>query len=116
DPLRSLLARARVLRDAADLLPTLVPRPPEPGDIAGWLSLAEDLATLREKLAAERVEMKDVPERCASMPDFPDDARWIALAAIEEAYDEALAADGRVDLHRAREQALVDGACTYDGE
>ncbi len=99
DPVACLLAWVAVLRDADDAtVQQLTPQRPAYDDALGWLDLAEELASLRERLAAEG---KSAADAAAIGPE-----RWRAVATLEQAYEQRLTAAQQVDKHAARRLAL----------
>ena len=99
DELTCLLTWVGVLRDADDVtVMQLTPQRPAHGDALGWIDLAEELASLREQLAAEGLSAADAAEQ------GPE--RWRAVADLERAYRQRLEAAGRIDRHAARCGAL----------
>jgi ATP-dependent helicase/nuclease subunit B len=86
-------------------LAALMPRLPEADDLAAWISLAELLARWHEALAGEGLIARDVPVRVRNSPgwaDWPDEARWLAVASVQDRYAEMLRAAGRSDPHLDR--------------
>lgn len=111
--LRALLIRAYALRHAeAARLEQVVPNPPRPDDLMGWLALARELEVLQAQLAAEGLRMGDVPDRCRQRTDFPEEERWLALAELQAAYERTLADLGLRDIHTARFDAVEQRCCT----
>ncbi len=116
DDLTALLARLRSLRLAdAEVLQTVVPMPPEPGDIAGWWTLAEQFAKLSQDLAASRLTPQDVSRLAADRGiDLGLSApRWDALAQLESAYHELSPGP---DRQRQRLDAIRENCCRHDGD
>jgi RecB family exonuclease len=74
-----------------DALRALLPNPPPRTDLLGWLRLGDVLAQWHHALAAEGLRFEDVPARAAAMPDWPDEARWLVAARVQQAYAQILA-------------------------
>jgi hypothetical protein len=99
--LESLLAWAEVLRGIElEEYREVFPVDPPARQAAWALSLAEQLVRLQGTLGEGGLRIADVP-RCAG-GEFPEAERWRQLAALEGAYDEALAAIDRRDERAAR--------------
>lgn len=106
DELACVLARVKVLRElSGDIVRQLTGDPPPPEDLKGWWALAVELSELSDQLAAEGLTPGDVAGESA------DPARWMLIAAIEEACAACLAAEGLVDCATARRRALEGGGC-----
>ena len=113
--LEAMAARVHTLRTAeSGVLAPVVPHPPGRGDVAGWWGLAETLRGLGEELAAGRLGVGDVPRLAAERGiDLGlGEARWAALAALEERYRAVLS---RPDVQSARAAALRAGRCKAAG-
>ena len=105
DDMACLLTWVGVLRDADDqTVMQLTPQRPAHDDALGWMDLAEELASLRERLAAEGLSARDAAEQ------GPE--RWRAVTELERSYEQRLKAAGRVDRHTARREALDADAFT----
>ena len=94
----------------------LVPKMTEDdGPLAG-AGLAEHVAQARAEMMAEGLTLREAADRCAALPGFRDDARWPALARLEQCYRDALAQAGRADGDDALRAALEAGAlgCAHD--
>jgi len=112
EPLWALLARIKSLQEAdTDLLQTIVPQRPPPGDLRAWIQLAQDLAALDEELGAGVIAIKDVTPRCEAETDFIDHARWQALTKLHHRYEQTLARHNLQDRHTARLHATRRGRC-----
>ncbi len=100
------LAWVSVLQDFArgdgERLAALVPDPPAPSDFAGWWSLANRLAGLRQQLAAGRKTLADAASAAGG-----SGVRWAVLGSLEQAYLATLAQRDKVDRDVAREQRLA---------
>ncbi len=108
DPLTATLTRAATLREAdRTVLERVVPHPPEAGDAVGWFRLAEQLGRLSEELASARLTPAHVASTAAKRGiDLGlSEARWDALAQLDEAYRQRL---NRPDRQAARQQAIVN--------
>lgn len=104
------LAWIQALRGAgAEVLGTLVRRAPEREDLVHWSALAGMLEARHAELAGELMLFEDVPERARSMPDFPDEERWHAAAAIQRAYAAVLERWGVFDPFLERLRAVREG-------
>ena len=100
--------RALQLSERA-VLEALTPRPPEAGDAGGWLALAEDVAAVVRELAGAGLTPGAALGQLQQMTEFPDEARWAALAALHGRYLQELAAAGLADRDDAR-LAAAEGA------
>lgn len=101
-------ALRRLKQQRPEMLEIVVRRGPDDGDPAGWLDLARRLAEVSDALAVEGMTFADVVRRCAAWPDFPEEARWTALAEVERRQREVLAEAGlceQADLRRAAIEA-----------
>ena len=114
---RCLLARmGSMQRIDRDLLERVVPHPPLADDHAGWYTLAEQFHQLAADIAAHRLSFADVPRLAAERGlDLRDTERWDALAAIDSAYHDTLAARGLVDSQHARSLAIDSGNMRSSG-
>ena len=83
---------------------------PMPGQEAvSFWRLAEDLESLRDELGVEGLRIADVEATADSVESFPTD-RWRLLARMEASFEEELESRGRIDLNRARRDALERGS------
>lgn len=115
DELTSLLARCQALRSfSSGELKPLIPQPPQANDLAAWLNLSSDLASLDDELSAQGLSVAQVPERLSSAMDFTDADRWNLLAQVQQRYESLLAQQGLMDRHRQREQAIDSGELHAD--
>lgn len=116
DEWSAALARTAALRSAdAEVLAAVAPHPPDADDVVGWWRLAESLGRLSDELAAARLTPGHVVELAAQRGvDLGlGEARWRALAALEERYRVTLGAD---DRQMARQRAITSNACRCDGD
>lgn len=105
----SLFAWTRAARDTpADRIAQLTPRPPEAGDAAGWAALAREFIALQHELAAEAIDIVDLPE-LLSRAALLEDNRWPVIADIAERARCAITSLGRADADAARLDALRHG-------
>jgi hypothetical protein len=103
----ALLLRVQALRQLPrEALAVALPHLPEDDDWIGWFDLAGELAQLDATLEAGGVSLTDIPQRVATMADFPEEERWSALALMQQAYLDVLRDRRRTDRHRARREAL----------
>lgn len=117
DPLRVLLARVRALRLADhDALERVCTHRPAEDDLTAWLALAQELNALHEELAGEALSFGQVLGRCDTMPDFPEQTRWQALAELQNDYERVLAKHGLDDVHAARMAAVDEHHCQLDAD
>ncbi|MBN2023094.1 MAG: PD-(D/E)XK nuclease family protein [Pirellulales bacterium] len=109
------LAWVEALRraDPVQLAP-LLPHPPEPDDLAGWLALGEMLGRLHRELAAEALDFKAVVDAGSRLQGFVEENRWAALLAVQRSYLEILDQLGLWDLQTARLFAIRQGECAID--
>lgn len=109
--LTRLLLWARALRETpVGALREALPSPPEPDDDAGWRSVAALLDRTHSAVASGGWLFEDIPRLAASLPDFPDDARWAALAHAQGRYATLVREAGLIDASLARIEALREGA------
>jgi ATP-dependent helicase/nuclease subunit B len=109
---RLWLRRLRALPEAEQSV--LFPRPPAPGDLRGWLGLADVIAALHRTVGAAGARFDDVAQRCAEL--FDDSTRWHVLARLQQEVAAELATRGLQDRELARMEALATGriACDVD--
>ena len=102
--------RALVERDPRSL-EALVPRPPERTDRGAWRQLAEQVRTLHAELCEEGLDFGGVARILGEDPTVPpgESRRWEALAGVQRAWRDVLAANGVVDPHEARLAAIEAG-------
>jgi hypothetical protein len=116
DELHARLARTLALRQApAEQREPLLPNPPAEDDWPGWWTLSGQLHELATDLAAHRLTPGHVPaaaERAGI--ELPQPERWEALASLEKAYHDTLAAAGLCDPQAARLRALEKNQCRCD--
>lgn len=92
---------------APENLASFLPAPTDRDDFAGWLGVAALLDGAHRALGAGGLRFADVPRLAASLPDFPDDERWRALAGVQARYERAVSRAGLVDDQIARIDALA---------
>lgn len=114
--LTRLLLWARALRETpAGALRDALPSPPEPDDDAGWRSVAALLERTHQAVASGGWLFGDIPRLAKGLPDFPDDARWAALAHAQGRYANLVREAGLIDDSLARIEALREGAIAEGG-
>ena len=97
-PLVRRLAWIEALRSTReDVVGTLLSRRPGREDLVAWSALASMLEQRHDELAGEMLTFADVPERARHMPDFSDDARWLAASEVQRRFADVLRAWGHVD-------------------
>lgn len=107
DDLDVLLARLAALRNvSSQRWQTLTPHPPADDDLTGRISLAQQIQSLHETLAADARTFADAAAHCAQAAPAQQ-PRWEALVELHDAYLAALDAMHKVDRHTAR----FDAAC-----
>ena len=94
----------------------LVAELPAKADLAGRLALGEMLARLHRELAADDLDFRRVAECGAALEDFPEEARWEALAIVQDTYLRILDELELWDLQTARLYAIRNRECHTDGE
>ena len=99
-------------RQLAQLVATL---PPE-SDLAGRLSLGEMLARLHRELAGDGLDFRQVADCGARLEDFPEQARWQALSAVQQKYLDILDSLELWDLQTARLFAIQYRECRTDND
>jgi ATP-dependent helicase/nuclease subunit B len=107
---RLWLRQLRALPDADRAV--LFPRPPDPGDLRGWLGLADVIAGLHRTVGAAGRRFDDVAQRCAEL--FDDSARWHVLGRLQRDVAAELERRGLQDRELARMDALAAGRITCD--
>ncbi len=104
------LAWAQALRAMPPTaLAPLFPHPPGAGDAEAWLALGGRLRSLHGELAAEGLGFAAVRDRLDGAGGAAEQARWEALAAVQERYRAALGEAGLADPHEARLEAAAAG-------
>ncbi len=112
---RMLVWSAALREESPAALRTLFAMPMAGRETLGFWRLAEDLELLRDELGAEGLKIADVEGRAAAgVESFPTD-RWRLLARLEASYEERLEGRGKIDLNRARRDALEQGLWRGDG-
>lgn len=113
DGLASLLAWSWVLREAeAGVIDPVLPERPGRDDWPGWWSLAGQVQKAADELGGHLIRVQDVAER---LTDAADAERWAALGELAGRYEQRLGAQGLVDRHAARADAIAQGACEWPG-
>lgn len=111
-PLAGQLAWAAALKETdAEQLQRLAPELPPGDEPARWLALAGLCGQLHSELAAHALRFSDVAERGAAEGEFIERDRWLALAAVQEAYLRRLHEAGLADLQFARLAAIEGKNC-----
>ena len=115
DDLLKLLATLEVLRSMpAEVLEPLLPHPPEPDDLAGWIAVAEEIRQLEQDLAGEGLRLGQMPERLRAIEGFGEIERWQMLARLHEEvlmWLQRLGVDDPTEAHLA---AIEQGSCHSD--
>ncbi|MCE9552226.1 MAG: PD-(D/E)XK nuclease family protein [Planctomycetes bacterium] len=88
------------------VLAPLIPHPPEPDDLEGWLPLADMLKRLHGELAADALNFSDVAERATSISGFNERQRWHVLENLQRIYLQTIDAAGLWDQQTARLVAI----------
>ncbi len=86
----------------------------ETWDVKQWLALGRLLQRCYRELAAEGLSFAHVAERGLSLPDFPDAARWRAMAVIQNEYLAQLDQRQLWDRQTARLVAVKQRECHTD--
>jgi RecB family exonuclease len=110
DELTGLLVWTDVLRTADEaLVAPLLPRRPSSDDLAEWMPLAREIASVRRELAGEDVSCEAMVAHCAGR-QFDDSERWRTLARLSDIYEDRLRSmDSPMrDNAMARRDALRD--------
>lgn len=95
------------LRDTpAEDLAEFLPDPPPADQLAAWAAVADQLDQLHETVAANGHDFTAVAGHGEQITDFADEARWAAMADVQQRYFAALESAGVVDPHRARIAAV----------
>lgn len=116
-PLASQLAWTEALREVgAARLKRVVPELPPADDPSRWLALANLFGQLHAELAGHALRFIDVAECGSELEDFIERDRWLAMAAVQEAYVARLQAAGLADRQWARLEALEGGMCRAENE
>lgn len=100
----------------ADTFEILARRPPDPGDLDGWLRLGDLLRRQHTELAADGLDFQDVRKRGASLKGFDEVQRWTVLAEIQQSYLRRLDGLGLWDQQTARLKAIEFQECRTDLE
>ncbi len=117
DRLTQQLAWVEALRKTEDRnLLQLVTAMPAESDLAGRLALGEMLARLHRELAGDGLDFRQVAECGARLDDFPEQARWQALSAVQQTYLDTLDCLELWDLQTARLFAIRYRECQTDRE
>jgi ATP-dependent helicase/nuclease subunit B len=103
-------------RTPPERLRHVIPSPPDPDDLAAWLSLAEMLARLHRELAAEVLEFASVVDCGPKIERFRETERWQSLAEIRASYLAVLDTLELWDIQTARTFAIHNAECTTDAE
>ncbi len=115
DDLTQQLAWIEAIRGTdSPLLERLIPSPPADDDLMAWLALGEMLGRLHRELAAEGLDFLAVANCGDRITGFREQARWEALAAIQQRYLEVLDGLELWDLQTARLFAIQNGECHTD--
>lgn len=115
DSLAMTFAWMRALRSMSyDVLRPLVSRPPAPGDVGGWWSLASALARVHDELGAGDVPFDRVADVLERAELGLEGERWRVVAAAHERVEAILRDAGLLDPNRATIDALARKAWTDD--
>lgn len=112
---RLILWASAARETPAPELAAFLPAPPEVDDVGGWLGVAALLDGAHQALGAGGLRFADVPRLAASLPDFPDDERWRALAGVQARYERGVSRAGLVDDQIARINALANAGAGSNG-
>ncbi|HUP23573.1 MAG TPA: hypothetical protein VNB06_11615, partial [Thermoanaerobaculia bacterium] len=107
--LEALWVRIETLRQSSPaLLETLLPVPPEHGDLLAWLDIARELEQLDDELAAECNDTEGV-SRVLERDGAPEGElrRWRSLSDLRRSFEEQLSGRTRSARSRARLQVLA---------
>ncbi|RMH53979.1 MAG: PD-(D/E)XK nuclease family protein [Candidatus Hydrogenedentota bacterium] len=115
DTLALLCRLAALRRMERDTLAPLFPYPPERDDLAGWYSLARDLATLDAELAAAGLTVEDVLAKISETSNERRTAQWKTVCRIRNVYLALLEKNGLRDRHQLRIEAIEKGRCAIHG-
>lgn len=116
-PLASQLTWTEALREVgAARLKRVIPELPPADDPSRWLALANLFGQLHAELAGHALRFIDVAECGQELEDFIERDRWLAMAAVQEAYVARLQAAGLADRQWTRLQALERGACGTEND
>lgn len=117
DELTQQLAWCTALRAMpVEELAPLVPHPPAPADLAGWLPLADMLSRLHRELSADALSFADVAQRAGKVSGFNERNRWQVLERLQRAYLDAIDAAGLWDQQTARLVAIEHEECKAGGD
>ncbi|MHB8897241.1 MAG: PD-(D/E)XK nuclease family protein [Thermoguttaceae bacterium] len=115
DRLTQQLAWGEALARTADgVLAELVREMPSETDLAGRLALGEMLARLHRELAGDGLDFAQVAACGARLDEFPEQARWEALATVQQSYLNFLDSLELWDLQTARLYAIRYRECHTD--
>lgn len=111
-PLTQRLAWAKALQNyPAEQLSAIIPHPPAPDDLRGWIHLGELLRTQHAELAGDLLDFGDVAELGASLPEFQERDRWQILTEIQQNYLDILDSLNVWDRQTARLVAIERQEC-----
>ncbi len=115
EKLEDELVMMEVLRESeALLLEQLFKRLPGEDDFLGWYRLSKEMLGLRNQLAADLMTVRETIEICGEMTEWNDESRWAAVEATHLRFEERLEQRGKMDVHRARFEAIAEGRCGTD--
>ena len=116
DELTQQLAWIEALRSSTpQTLRQLIPSTPPEDDLPAWLALGTMLARLHRELAADGFKFEDVARHGSRLEEFPEQQRWLALAAVQQRYLEILDGLELWDRETARLYAIEHKECHIDG-
>lgn len=117
DELMTWMLRAQAIHQTPPAtLKALLPHPPKADDAIGQLTLAQEIQTLADELAAHHHTFASVATQVASLVDFDDHTRWDVLAQLDEQYHQLLTDRNMNDTNLARAQALAGAPSTEQSE
>ena len=106
------LVMMEVLRESEEmLLEHLFKKLPKPEDFLGWYRLSKEMLGLRNELAADLMTVRGAIEACGEMTDWNDEARWAGVEVTHLRFEKRLEERGKMDVHRARFEAIAAGRC-----
>jgi ATP-dependent helicase/nuclease subunit B len=111
DSMAMTFAWMRALRTMSNVaMRPLVSRPPAPGDVGGWWSLATALARVHDELGAGDVPFERVADSLERAELALEGERWRVVAATHQRVEAILRDAGLLDPNRAVIDAIDRGA------
>lgn len=113
----SRVAWAHALRQTdGGTLRRILPHLPEQGQIARWLAVASDFASLHDEVSAGPLRFEEVAQRRHEISGYCDAETWNALAAVQNGYLATLSGWGVRDRSSACRAASEEGCCRAPGD